>query len=144
MPSKNFSSVLGRYYESDAEKAKVKADNDNKAQKRRFWKKKWNIEVTHAEYDEFNKYSKEISKVQKFLKFFQTFNKNQIESEEQLFMYGKFARNIEFVYKNPDAVKYIMTLEKINNDELKEVSISDEEFYKTDSSEDNCIILDSE
>lgn len=144
MPSKNFSSVLGRYYESDAEKAKVKADNDNKAQKRRFWCKKWNINVTHAEYDEFNKYSKEISKVQKFLNFFQTFNKNQIESEEQLFMYGKFAKNIEFVYKNPDAVKYIMTLEKINNDELKEVSISDEEFYKTDSSEDNCIILDSE
>lgn len=117
MPSKNFSSVLGRYYENDEEKAKIKAQNDNKAQKRRFWKQKWNIEVSHADYEEFNKYSKEISKIQKILNFFQTFNKNEIQTEEQLFMYGKFARNIEFVYKNPNAVKYIMTLKKINKDQ---------------------------
>jgi hypothetical protein len=127
MPAKNFSSVLGRYYENDAEKIAVKATNDNKAQKRRFWKTRWNLEVSHAEYDEFNKYSKYISKVQKFMSFFQNFNKNKIESAEQLFMYGQFAKNIEYVYSNPEAVKYIMSLKKINNDdELQEISISDE------------------
>ena len=135
MPSLGFSSVLGRYYVDKEEHKKIKASQDNKAQKRRFWKKKWNIDVTHSMYDEFNTYSKEISKVQKFLKFFQNFDKKNIKTEEELFLYGKFARNIEIVYKNPEAVKYIMSLKKINNDELKEPTESDEEFYKSDSSE---------
>ena len=37
-----------------------------------------------------------------------------------------------------------MKLKKINNDELKSPTISDDEFYNTDTSEDNCIILESE
>ena len=64
----------------------------------------------------------------------------ELEKEEK-----RVEKKIKDLSKRKERVtQNIMKLEKINNDELKEVSISDEEFYKTDSSEDNCIILDSE
>ena len=131
MPPRNYSSVLDRPYENEEEKIKVRKERDNIQQKIAYWRRSpWNFDVRRSDYDDFNKYSKEISKIKNIHNFFCNFNKNDIKTEEELHLYGKFYKQIEFVYKNPDAVAYIKTLKKINDDKLKDI--------ETESSESDC------
>lgn len=126
MPSKGYCSILDRYYENEEEKKNLKKERDNIQQKVRFWRKKWNYDVRKKDYPEFSKYSKEISKIKNIHDFFINLDKSNIKTEQDLFLYGKFYNQIEFVYKNPQAVEYIRTLKKINNDALKELSTDEE------------------
>mgnify|MGYP003635034975 FL=1 len=132
MPFKLYSSILGRYYENEEEMFKTKKQQDNCSQKRRFWKKNWNFDISYKEYNEFNKYSKFIMKIQKFHKFFCEFDSKNIKSEEELYFYSKHADQFEFVYKNPDAVNYIKSLKKINDDKLKPLTESEEEILESE------------
>ena len=132
MPSKGFSALLDRYYENDEEHIKVKKERDNIQQKIRFYRKKWNYDVRKSDYAEFSKYSKEISKIKNIHDFFINLDKSNIKTEQDLFLYGKFYNQIEFVYKNSDAVAYIKTLKKIDNDKLKPLD-TDEETSSTES-----------
>lgn len=122
MPSKNYSSRLGRYYNDDNEKKELDKQHDNKLTKLNYWRRKWNYDVNLSDYEDFNKHAKQISKIKNIHDFFCNFDKNNIKTEQDLFMYGKFARSIEYAWNSRF---YIRTLKKINNDELKELSSSE-------------------
>jgi hypothetical protein len=133
MPSKGFSALLDRYYENDEERIKIKKERDNIQQKIRFYRRSWNYNVRKSDYAEFSKYSKEISKIKNIHDFFINLDKSNIKTEQDLFLYGKFYNQIEYVYKNPAAVAYIKTLKKIDNDNLKALD-TDEETSSLESS----------
>tara|TARA_R110000765_G_scaffold175644_1_gene280528 strand:+ start:168 stop:554 length:387 start_codon:yes stop_codon:yes gene_type:complete len=122
MPSKNYSSRLGRYYNNDNEKYELDKIHDNKLTKINYWRRKWNYDVNLSDYEDFNKHAKQISKIKNIHDFFCKFDKNNIATEQDLFMYGKFCKNIENAWESRF---YIRTLKKINNDELKELSSSE-------------------
>jgi hypothetical protein len=126
MPSKGFSALLDRYYENDEERTKIKKERDNIQQKIRFWRRSWNYDVRKSDYDDFSKYSKEISKIKNIHDFFINLDKSNIKTEQDLFLYGKFYNQIEYAYKNPEAVAYIKTLKKIDNDNLKALDTDEE------------------
>jgi hypothetical protein len=126
MPSKGFSALLDRYYENDEERTKIKKQRDNIQQKIRFWRRSWNYDVRKSDYDDFSKYSKEISKIKNIHDFFINLDKSNIKTEQDLFLYGKFYNQIEYAYKNPEAVAYIKTLKKIDNDNLKALDTDEE------------------
>tara|TARA_R110002096_G_scaffold220243_1_gene408757 strand:+ start:759 stop:1151 length:393 start_codon:yes stop_codon:yes gene_type:complete len=122
MPSKNYSSRLGRYYNSPEEKKELDREYDNRLTKINWWSKKWRYDLNITDYDEFSKHSKQISKIKNIHDFFCKFDKNNIKTEQELFMYGKFCKQIEFAWESRH---YIRTLKKINGDALLPPSESD-------------------
>ena len=124
MPSKNYSSRLGRYYENEDEKKRMDREHDNKLTKINYWRRKWNYNINITDYEDFNKHSKQIAKIKNIHDFFCNFDKNNIKTEQELFLYGKFCSNIEYAW---DSRYYIRTLKKINNDALKDIETSSSE-----------------
>ena len=122
MPSKNYSCRLGRYYTDENEKKELDKEYDNRLTKINWWKKKWRYDICITDYEEFNNHSKQISKIKNIHDFFCNFDKNNIKTEQELFMYGKFNKNIEFAWGSRH---YIKSLKKINGDKLQELSESD-------------------
>ena len=122
MPSKNYSSRLGRYYNNDNEKKELDKEHDNKLTKLNYWRRKWNYDVNLSDYEDFNEHAKQISKIKNIHDFFCKFDKNNIATEQELFMYGKFCTQIEFAWESRH---YIRTLKKIDGDALLPPSESD-------------------
>jgi len=121
MPSKNYCMRLNRYYENEEEKKELDRAHDNMLTKINYWKRNWNYDINLTDYNEFNKHSKAISKIKNIHKFFCNLDKDNIRSSEELFLYTKFHKQIEFAW---NARHYIKTLKKINDDKLQELSIS--------------------
>ncbi len=111
MPSKNYSTRLGRYFKDDKERQLLKTEYDNRLTKISYWKKHWKYDININDYDDFAKHSKAISKIQKIHDFFCNLDKSNIKTEAELVLYGKFARNIELAWGSRD---YILTLRKLN------------------------------
>jgi len=94
MPSKNYSSRLGRYYENEEEKKRMDREHDNKLTKINYWKKNWNYDINITDYEEFNKHSKQISKIKNIHDFFCNFDKNNIKGNRYLNNVLKFSRKL--------------------------------------------------
>jgi len=112
---------LQRYYANDEEKKELDRAHDNMLTKINYWKRNWNYDINITDYNEFNKHAKQISKIKNIHKFFCNLDKDNIKSSEELFLYTKFHKQIEFAW---NARHYIKTLKKINDDKLQDLSIS--------------------
>jgi len=122
MPPALYCVKTGEQYESKEQMLTMRRENDNKKQKIRYWKKKYNYDLKLEDYDKFKEITNVIRYVYKYHDFLMKYdpNKTQQLDKEELEIYVK---NHKFFKKTIPHLEYIRTLKKINPMEQNHDSI---------------------
>ena len=115
MPPPLFCVKTGKKYQSKEEMLMIRRENDNKKQKIRYWRNKYNYDLSMDDYDRFNEISNIIRYIYKHHDFLIKYDptSNQEYSKEDLEIYVK---NHKFFKKAIPHLDYIKSLKKIKNE----------------------------
>lgn len=93
----------------------IRRENDNKKQKIRYWRNKYNYDLSMDDYDRFNQISNIIRYIYKYHDFIIKYDpvSNQEYSKEDLEIYVK---NHKYFKKAIPYLDYIKSLKKIKNE----------------------------
>ena len=118
MPPSLYCVKTGNKYESKEEMLKLRRINDNKKQKIRYWRKKYNYDLSLDDYEKFNQVSKIMRYIYKHHDFLIRFNPDDIQQfyKSDLDIYVK---NHKFFKQAIPHLNYIKTLNKIQDQEDK-------------------------
>lgn len=118
MPPALYCVKTGEKYESKEQMLSMRRENDNKKQKIRYWRKKYNYDLKLEDYDKFKEITNVIRYVYKHHDFLMKYDPNETQqlNKEELEIYVK---NHKFFKKTIPHLEYIRTLKKLNQIEKK-------------------------
>tara|TARA_Y100000114_G_C11726958_1_gene311483 strand:- start:570 stop:950 length:381 start_codon:yes stop_codon:yes gene_type:complete len=116
MPPPLYCARTGTKYESKEEMLRMRRLVDNKKQKIRYWRNKYNYDITLDDYDKFNKISGIIRYIHDQHDFLMKFNPDDLRymTKRDLDLYVKHHK---FFVKAIPHLDYIKTLKKIEKKE---------------------------
>ena len=118
MPPALYCVKTGEKYESKEQMLAMRRENDNKKQKIRYWRKKYNYDLKLEDYDDFKEITPVIRYVYKYHDFLLKYDPDTTQqyNKEELEIYVK---NHKFFKKTIPHLDYIKSLKKLNNVEKK-------------------------
>ncbi len=118
MPPALYCVKTGEKYESKEQMLSLRRENDNKKQKIRYWRKKYNYDITLEDYDQFQPITNIIRYIYQHHDFLIKFDPDKTEklNKEDVEIYAK---NHKFIKKALPHLDYIKSLKRLNQVEKK-------------------------